>query len=183
MPAVHRRLEQLPRQGAVVGPLVGHGQLGAHEQQLLAGLAPHVDEQGAQVREALPLVAGHLAQQRPLAVDHLVVRQRQHEVTRSGVQPAEREPVVVEAAVDRVLGEVGERVVHPAHVPLEAEADAAEVGRPGDAGEGGRLLGDGHHAGEAAGRRARSSRAGRRWPRGSRCRRRRFGVHSPASRE
>ena len=51
--------------------------------------------------------------------------------------------------MDRVLPKVRERVVHPAHVPLEAEADAAEIGRPADAREGGRLLGDGDDAGKA----------------------------------
>ena len=49
--------------------------------------------------------------------------------------------MVVVAAVDRVLLEVAERVVHPAHVPLEAEAEPAEVRRARDAGPGGRLLG------------------------------------------
>ena len=39
---------------------------------------------------------------------------------------------------------VAERVVHPAHVPLEAEPETAQVHRPGDARPGGRLLGD-HH--------------------------------------
>ena len=39
---------------------------------------------------------------------------------------AEGQLVVVVAAVDRVLLEVAERVVHPAHVPLEAEAEAAQ---------------------------------------------------------
>ena len=34
----------------------------------------------AQVRELLPLVAGHLADERALAVHDFVVRQRQHEV-------------------------------------------------------------------------------------------------------
>ena len=57
--------------------------------------------------------------------------------------------MVVEAAVDRLLREVLERVVHPAHVPLEAEAEAAEIGRPRDAGPGGRLLGDREDAGLA----------------------------------
>ena len=49
--------------------------------------------------------------------------------------------MVVVAAVDRVLLEVAQRVVHPAHVPLEAEAQAADVGRPRDARPRGRLLG------------------------------------------
>ena len=40
--------------------------------------------------------------------------------------------------------------MHPAHVPLEAEAEAALVGRPRNAGKRRRFLGDGHRAGKAA---------------------------------
>ena len=146
---VHRFVEEVPRQGAVVRPLVPGRDLRAHEQELLARLPPHAQQQRAQVGEALPLVAGHLAQQRALAVDDLVVGERHDEVLGRRVQAAERQPVVVEAAVNRVLGEVLERVVHPAHVPLEAEADAAQVCRTRDAGEGGRLLRDRHDPGKA----------------------------------
>ena len=39
--------------------------------------------------------------------------------------------------------------MHPAHVPFEAEAEAAEIGRARDAGPGGAFLGDGHDAGMA----------------------------------
>ena len=53
---------------------------------------------------------------------------------------------MVVAAVDRVLLEVAERVVHPAHVPLEAEAETAEIGRARHTGPGGRLLGRGDDA-------------------------------------
>ena len=74
-------------------------------------------------------------------MDDLVVRQRQDEVLAERVDEAERQLVVVVAAVDRVLLEVLQRVVHPAHVPLEAEAEAADVRRPRDARPGGRLLG------------------------------------------
>src|SRR4051812_49491306 len=51
-----------------------------HEQELLARLGVHPAEQQAQAGELLPAVARHLAQERPLAVDDLVVRQRQEEV-------------------------------------------------------------------------------------------------------
>ena len=44
---------------------------------------------------------------------------------------------------------VAERVVHPAHVPLEAEPETAQVDRPGDARPGGGLLGDHHDPGHA----------------------------------
>ena len=47
------------------------------------------------------------------------------------------------------MREVRERVVHPAHVPLEAEAEPALVDRPRDAGPRRRLLGDRQHAGLA----------------------------------
>ena len=80
--------------------------------------------------------------------------------------------VVVPAPVHRVLAHVGERVVHPAHVPLEAEAEAAGVGRLRHAGPGGRFLGDHDRAGMLAVDRLVQRCAGRRPPRGSRCRRR-----------
>ena len=75
-------------------------------------------------------------------MDDLVVRERQHEVLVPGVDHREGELVVVEAPVDRLLREVLERVVHPAHVPLEAEAEAAEMGGPRDARPRRGLLGD-----------------------------------------
>ena len=50
----------------------------------------------------------------------------------------------------RVVLDVAQRVVHPAHVPLEVEAEAAEVRRLRDAGPGGRFLGDRQHAREIA---------------------------------
>ena len=79
----------------------------------------------------------------------LVVRQRQQVVLRERVHHRERQLVVVVLPVDRVMLHVAERVVHPAHVPLEAEPEAAQVHRPGDARPGGGLLGDHHDPGHA----------------------------------
>ena len=56
----------------------------------------------------------------------------------------------MEPTVDRFALEVVERVVHPAHVPLEAEAEPAEVDGTRDARPCGRLLGGGDDAGLAA---------------------------------
>ena len=78
------------------------------------------------------------------------MRDRQHEVLAEGVEEAEGHLVVVPAAIDRILRHVVERVVHPAHVPFEAEAEAALVGRPRNAGKRGQFLGDGDRAGKAA---------------------------------
>ena len=101
------------------------------------------------VGELLPAVARELRQKRPLAVDDLVVREREHEVLVAGVHEREGQLVVVEAAVHRLVLGVGERVVHPAHVPLEREAEAAHRRRPRDAGPRRRLLGDDCDAGLA----------------------------------
>ena len=54
-------------------PLALLAELAAHEQKLLAGMSPHEAEIGAQVGEVLPAVARHLADQRALAVHHLVM--------------------------------------------------------------------------------------------------------------
>ncbi len=49
---------------------------------------------------------------------------------------------MVPVSVDRIAPDVLEGVVHPAHVPLEPEAEPPVVGGTGDPGPGGRLLGD-----------------------------------------
>ena len=58
--------------------------------------------------------------------------------------------VVVVLAEDRVRGEIIEGVVHPPHVPLHAEAEAAHMRGPRDHGPGRRLLGDRLDVGKGA---------------------------------
>src|SRR5580658_1076556 len=43
-------------------------------------------------------------------------------------------------AVNGILLEVLKRVMHPSHIPLQAEAEAAEINRPRNHGPGGRFL-------------------------------------------
>ena len=57
---------------------------------------------------------------------------------------------MVVLTVDGLVLDVAERVVHPAHVPLEPEPQAARGGRLGHARPGGRLLRDRHDAGHPA---------------------------------
>ena len=78
----------------------------------------------------------------------LVVRDRQHVVLGVGIHHREGDLVLMEAAVDRIATEVTERVVHPAHVPLQPEPEPAEVNRPGYARPRGGLLGDHRDAGD-----------------------------------
>jgi hypothetical protein len=100
---VRRMLQQPPGQFAAGHPFPALAQFAAHELELLARRGHLVGQQQAQVGEALPVVARHLADQRALAVHHLVVRQRQHEVLAVGVELAEGQLAVVEAPVHRIV--------------------------------------------------------------------------------
>ena len=141
-PVVQRLLQQPPVEAAALAPLRLLPELAAHEEQLLAGVAPQVGEEGAQRRHLVDARAAGLAQQRALAVHDLVVADRQHEVLVERVHQREGQLAVVVPAVDGLLAEVLQRVVHPAHVPLEAEAEAALVGGLRDPRPRRRLLGD-----------------------------------------
>ncbi len=124
---VPREVRHPPFEFPFVGPFAALRELPAHEQQLLAGVTPHVAVQRSEVGELLPVVARHLPDQRALAVDDLVVRQRQHEVLVECVDQRKRELAVVVLAKHRIELHVLERVVHPAHVPFEAESEAAHA--------------------------------------------------------
>src|SRR6266536_2913083 len=50
-------------------------------------------------------------------------------------------------AVDGLVSEVFKRIVHPSHVPLQAEAEAAEMGGPRNHGISGGFFGEGLNAG------------------------------------
>ena len=77
----------------------------------------------------------------------LVVAQRQHVVLGVGVDEGERELAVVVGAVHGIALEVVQGVVHPPHVPLEAEPETAAGRRTGHTRPRRGLLGDRHDAG------------------------------------
>ena len=117
--------QQHPVQRLGLVPLSELAELLTHEQQLLAGVSHHVAKEGAQVCKLGLIVTGHLVDEAALAVDDFVVADGQHEVLAEGVEEAERDLVVVARTEERVSLHVAEHVVHPAHVPLEIEAQAA----------------------------------------------------------
>ena len=103
-------------------------------------MAEHEAVIGAQIGKALPVVARHAAEDRALAVHDFVVRQRQDEIFRKRVVQAEQDVAVMMLAMDRILADVVQRVVHPAHVPFVAEAEPAIFDRPRHLRPGGRFF-------------------------------------------
>ena len=139
--------QQHPIQLLLEVPFDELGELGAHKVQLFARGAHHIAQEGPGPGKLLVVVPGHPADEGALAVDHLVVADGQDVVFRKGVHHAEGEFVVVVAAEVGVGGQVGQHVVHPAHVPLEVEPQPPHVVRLGDHGPGGGFLGDHQHLG------------------------------------
>ena len=140
-------VQAIPIDGGVVIPLAPLGQLVAHEGELLAWVSPLIGEHRTHAGQLLPVIARHLAVQGTLAVHDFVVADGQYVVFGVGVHHGEGDLVVVPLAVDGLLVQILEGVVHPAHVPLHAEADAAGGSGGGDARPCGGLLGDHHDAG------------------------------------
>ena len=106
-----------------------------------------VEGQRAQAGKLAPPVARHAADERALAVYDLVVAQRADEVLGKGVHDGEREQAVVAGAPRKIGLHVVQGVVHPAHIPLVVEAQAAVLRRIGHERPRGGLLGHHHHVG------------------------------------
>ena len=140
-------LGQEPLNGLVIAPLNKLADLVAHKVELGAGVRHLVEGQRAQTGKLAPPVARHAADQRALAVHDLVVAQRADEVLGKGVHDGEREQPVVAGAPRKIGLHVVQGVVHPAHVPLVVEAQAAVLRRIGHERPRGGLLGHHHHVG------------------------------------
>ncbi|MNM52162.1 hypothetical protein D3C81_632340 [compost metagenome] len=78
---------------------------------------------------------------------HFIVGDRQDEMLGIRIDQAEAHFVVVVGAVDRVVLDVVQGVVHPAHVPLVGKAQPALLGWLADTWPGGGFLGDDQRAG------------------------------------
>ncbi len=92
-------------------------------------MSPHEGQAGPGGGEFLPFIAGYFAEQRALAVDDFVMGDGQHKIFREGIHRRKGHLIVMPAPVDRFACDVVQRIVHPAHVPFEAEAEASGVGR------------------------------------------------------
>src|SRR5438445_13504989 len=73
-------------------------------------------------------------------MDYFVMGERQDEILRESIEQREGKMIVVVTPVYAVLPHVFQHVVHPAHVPLEVEAQAADIGRARDHSPGSGLL-------------------------------------------
>ncbi len=138
----------MPVETAVVVPLGFLSELRTHEEQFFPWVSEHPSVEHPEIRELLPFVTGHFFDERAFAVNDFVVTEYEHEVLVERVHDGERDFVLVIPAVRRVPTHVGQRVVHPPHVPFEAKPEAARVGGTRNGRPSGTLFRNRHHVGE-----------------------------------
>ena len=125
-------LEQVPIQFIIEIPFDELGKLAAHKEQLLARMCHPIAKETTKPCKFLPIIAGHLADERTLAMHHFIMGKRQHEVFREGIHEGEGHLVVIPFAVNGVKAHILQHVVHPAHVPLVIKAHTAHIDGFGD---------------------------------------------------
>ena len=84
----------------------------------------------------------HFVEHGVFTVHHFVVRKYGHKIFRPLIQRGKGQIVLMPLPMNRFALEILQRVVHPAHVPLEVETDPARFDRLTDSGKGGGLLGN-----------------------------------------
>ena len=141
-------LQQRPVELVGFVPFVPLAKFAAHEQQFFTGMRILPGIEQPQIGKALPGIARHLVEHASFHVHDFVVRQRQYEVLSPRIHLAKGQLVVLKLAVDRLLFDVGQAVVHPAHVPLHRETQPAQFDRARHRRPRGRLFRDGQYAGE-----------------------------------
>jgi hypothetical protein len=146
--AVGLVFEQMPVETVGFAPFVALGKFLAHEEKFLAGMGILIGVEEPEVGELLPHIAGHFVEKRVFSVDDFVVREGKKEILGESVEQGESELVVFVFAMDGVVGEIFQGVVHPAHVPFETETQASKINGARDGGPGSGFLGDGEDAGE-----------------------------------
>ena len=144
---VIRIIEHEPFQFLFIIPLSALTELLPHKEQLLARMREHIAEECAVGGEFIALKTRHFLDHRALAVNNLIMRDRQDIVFGEAVEERECQLIVIECAVKRIHRHIGEHIVHPAHVPLEIEAQSADVGRLCDERPRSRFLRDHQHIG------------------------------------
>ena len=125
---MHRVLfNEMPIQTVIEVPLDEMAKLTAHKEQFFAGMRHPIAEESTQPREFLPVIPRHLADERTLSMDDLIMGERQDKVLRKRIHERKCDLVLIPLSVDGIEAHIGKHVVHPAHVPLVVKAHPAHV--------------------------------------------------------
>ena len=137
-----RLTQKIPVQFSLLAPLLILAEVLSHEQQFLAGMADHIGISCLQVFKFVLTQAGHLVDHRTLQMNHFVMRKDQDKVLAVGIGYGEGHLIMVIFSEIRIQLHILQEVMHPSHIPFQAEAQAAVLGIAGDQRPCRRFLGD-----------------------------------------
>src|SRR4029077_16541898 len=124
-PIVQRRLQQPPIQRGVMIPFAPLAKLAAHKKKLFPRMTKHPRIKHPQIGKFLPHITRHFRKQGPFPMNNFVVTKNQNELLLESVEQREGESSMMKPAKDWIQLHVFQKVVHPAHVPFEAETQSA----------------------------------------------------------
>ena len=119
---MHRELQEMPIEAAVVIPFLPLSEFTAHEQEFLAGIGIHPGVKHPQVGEFLPGVTWHFVDQRSFAVNDFVMAEHEDKMFLERIEQGEGDVALMIFPVNWLPAHVHEEVVHPAHVPFEPKS-------------------------------------------------------------
>ena len=125
-----RLFEQVPVETLIVIPFFDLPEFAAHEEEFFSRMSVHPGKEHSEIGKFLPFIARHLHQERAFAVHDLIVTEHENKMFLKSVEQRERNVAVMKPAVDRIEAHVLKKIVHPTHVPFEAEPESAEISRP-----------------------------------------------------
>ncbi len=99
-----------------------------HKQQLFAGVTNHHRVRRFKAAELVEFISHELIYHTALAVHHFVVRQHEHIIFVEDILERVRHKPVMVRSVNGVFIVVFNGIVHPAHIPFQAETETAVFG-------------------------------------------------------
>ena len=147
LPVLLVLVQEIPVKLFLVVPLVPLAKLHAHKEQLLARMSQKIGIESPCAAKLVLVIAGHFPHDRAFHMNDLVVRDGQDKVLRESVHHRECDILMMMLPEEGVQLEIVAHIIHPAHVPLEIEAQSANLRGTADQGPGGGFLGNHHNAG------------------------------------
>ena len=127
-----RLTQKIPVQFSLLAPLLILAEVLSHKQQFLSRMADHIGIACLQVLELVLSKTRHLIDHRAFQMDNLVMRKDQDKVLAVSVSNREGHLIMVIFSEIRIQFHVLQEVMHPSHIPFQAEAQAAVLGISGN---------------------------------------------------
>ena len=118
-------LQKIPVNLSILTPLPELSEVLSHEKKLLSGVPHHEEIARFQIPEFLFLHSRHFLNHRALQMHHFIMRKHKNKLLRISIAHTEGHLVVMVGTINGILLHIGQKIMHPPHIPLEMKAQSA----------------------------------------------------------